>query len=53
MHYAMAAGHEHDDPRPPELAAEPQEWPGLLAPSYQEVIQRDFYRYWSDLMDAE
>jgi phenylpropionate dioxygenase-like ring-hydroxylating dioxygenase large terminal subunit len=53
MHYAMAAGHEQKDPRPPELANEPQEWPGLLAPIYQETIQRDFYRYWSDLMSRE
>jgi phenylpropionate dioxygenase-like ring-hydroxylating dioxygenase large terminal subunit len=52
MHYAMALGHEQEDPRPPELAVEPQQWPGLLAPSYQETIQRDFYRYWSELMNA-
>jgi phenylpropionate dioxygenase-like ring-hydroxylating dioxygenase large terminal subunit len=50
MHYAMAAGRDEIDPRPPEFAGEPQQWPGLLTPPYQETIQRDFYRYWSDLI---
>lgn len=50
LHYAMALGHEATDPRPPELAGEPQQWPGLLTRTYQETAQRDFYRYWSDLV---
>jgi len=50
MHYAMGLGHEAPDPRPAELAGEPQQWPGLLTRTYQEAAQRDFYRYWSDLM---
>lgn len=53
MHYAMALGHEDNDPRPPELAGVPQQWPGLLTPAHQETAQRDFYRHWSDLVSPD
>jgi phenylpropionate dioxygenase-like ring-hydroxylating dioxygenase large terminal subunit len=49
FHYGMAIGHDHDDPRPPELREGPA-WPGLLLPQFSEAIQRDFYRYWAELM---
>jgi phenylpropionate dioxygenase-like ring-hydroxylating dioxygenase large terminal subunit len=52
MHYAMALNQEGRDPRPEELAGEPQQWPGLLMHPFQESAQRDFYRYWSELMSV-
>jgi phenylpropionate dioxygenase-like ring-hydroxylating dioxygenase large terminal subunit len=52
FHYGMALGHDEEDPRPPELRAGPA-WPGRILPEICETIQRDFYRYWAELMDAE
>ncbi|HEX4409418.1 MAG TPA: SRPBCC family protein [Xanthobacteraceae bacterium] len=52
MHYAMAMAQEGEDPRPAALAGEPQRWPGLLTQTFQETAQRDFYRYWSELMNT-
>ncbi len=48
LHYAMALGRDRDDPRPPEWRD--AHWPGLIVPQASEVIQRDFYRYWSELL---
>lgn len=50
-HYAMALGHDADDPRPPEWKGK-ADWPGQIVPQMTEVIQRDFYRYWQQLMDG-
>lgn len=52
FHYGMGLGHEADDPLPPEWRVGPQ-WPGRILPKFSEAIQRDFYRYWSELMGAE
>ena len=49
FHYAMALGREHEDPRPPEWRND-SKWPGLLLPQFSETEQRDFYRYWAELM---
>ena len=49
FHYAMRFGHDEDDPRPPELRDGPK-WPGQILPQFSEVEQRDFYRYWAELM---
>jgi phenylpropionate dioxygenase-like ring-hydroxylating dioxygenase large terminal subunit len=49
FHYAMALGHQFEDPRPPELR-EGKAWPGRVLPQFSEVAQRDFYRYWAELM---
>ena len=51
FHYGMALGHDAEDPRPREQR-EGAAWPGRVIPSMSEVIQRDFYRYWAELMDA-
>jgi hypothetical protein len=29
-----------------------EQWPGHIVSNYSEVMQRDFYRYWRDLMRA-
>lgn len=52
FHYAMALDHEFDDPRPP-AQREGEPWPGRLVPIYSEVAQRDFYRYWVELMEGD
>jgi phenylpropionate dioxygenase-like ring-hydroxylating dioxygenase large terminal subunit len=51
FHYEMAVGHENDDPRPKEWHGQ-EKWPGRLGPQISEVNQRDFYRCWSQMMDA-
>ena len=51
FHYGMALGHEDDDPRPAE-ARQGEQWPGRILPRTSEAVQRDFYRYWAELMDA-
>jgi len=48
-HYAMALGRDDDDPRPPEYLGK-SEWPGKVLPQMTEVIQRDFYRYWEQMV---
>ena len=50
-HYAMAIGHDLDDPRPKQWQGN-TDWPGQLVPQMTEVIQRDFYRYWQSQMDG-
>ena len=50
-HYAMALGHDAEDPRPAEWG-DGAAWPGSLVPQMSEIIQRDFYRYWLQLMDG-
>ncbi|MFM9971572.1 MAG: aromatic ring-hydroxylating oxygenase subunit alpha [Burkholderiales bacterium] len=51
FHYGMAVTREDEDVRPPEQqSSEP--WPGQVLPQYSEASQRDFYRYWAELMDA-
>jgi phenylpropionate dioxygenase-like ring-hydroxylating dioxygenase large terminal subunit len=52
FHYGMALGHEEEDPRPPKLRVG-KSWPGRILPKYSEASQRDFYRYWLELMEAE
>lgn len=52
LHYAMALGHDDDDPRPAEWA-DHEKWPGHTLPRFSEVIQREFYRYWSELMNGD
>jgi hypothetical protein len=49
FHYAMAVGHEDDDPRPEEWRGG-ADWPGRVVPQMTEIIQRDFYRYWQEQM---
>jgi phenylpropionate dioxygenase-like ring-hydroxylating dioxygenase large terminal subunit len=49
FHYEMAVGHDKDDPRPPASNGAPR-WPGLIGPRISEINQRDFYRYWNELM---
>jgi phenylpropionate dioxygenase-like ring-hydroxylating dioxygenase large terminal subunit len=49
FNYAMAIGHDSDDHWPAEVR-DSKRWPGLVLPQFSEVIQRDFYRYWSELM---
>jgi hypothetical protein len=51
FHYEMAAGHDKDDPRP-DASNGATEWPGLLGPRISEINQRDFYRYWNELMET-
>lgn len=51
FHYAMALGRDEHDPRPPEWRGKPH-WPGRLGPRISEINQRDFYRYWSSLMET-
>lgn len=51
LHYAMAIAHDEEDVRPRDLAGAEQ-WPGHIVANYSEVMQRDFYRYWRDLMQA-
>ncbi len=52
FHYDMALGHDAEDPRSPEVRAG-KPWPGKILPKYSEASQRDFYRYWLKLMEAE
>jgi phenylpropionate dioxygenase-like ring-hydroxylating dioxygenase large terminal subunit len=52
FYYGMALGHEMDDPRTPELRSG-KAWPGQILPKVSEASQRDFYRYWLDLMGPE
>jgi phenylpropionate dioxygenase-like ring-hydroxylating dioxygenase large terminal subunit len=49
FHYGMAVGHDEDDPRPAEFRSG-RAWPGRILPRLSEAIQRDFYRYWADVM---
>jgi phenylpropionate dioxygenase-like ring-hydroxylating dioxygenase large terminal subunit len=49
FHYAMALGHDDDDPRPDEWRDESR-WPGKVVPQMSEIMQRDFYRYWREQM---
>lgn len=49
--YHMGIGRDRDDPRPDELRSGAP-WPGLILPQFSEVSQREFYRYWAELMDA-
>ena len=48
-HYAMALGRDDDEPRPSEYLGK-SEWPGKVLPQMTEVIQRDFYRYWQQMV---
>jgi phenylpropionate dioxygenase-like ring-hydroxylating dioxygenase large terminal subunit len=52
FHYAMAIGRDDDDPRPGEWTGNTA-WPGKLVPQMSEVMQRDFYRHWGEIMNAE
>lgn len=49
FHYDMAIGHEDEDPRPAEWCSQPA-WPGKLGPQVSEIVQRDFYRHWNQMM---
>ena len=51
FHYGMAIGHDADDPRPSEWRRKPA-WPGQVSPQVSELNQRDFYRYWGQLMEG-
>ena len=51
FNYAMTVAHDAEDARPPEIDGADQ-WPGHIVPPYSETIQRDFYRYWGELMQA-
>ena len=42
FHYRLMLGHEQDGP---------QGYPGNLGPNPSEVNQRQFYRYWLELME--
>jgi phenylpropionate dioxygenase-like ring-hydroxylating dioxygenase large terminal subunit len=50
--YNMALKDDERETSPPEFASGPR-WPGKILPQFSEVIQRDFYRYWAELMDRE
>ena len=50
FHYAMQIGHDLDEHRPEDIR-DSEKWPGLAVPQFSEVMQRDFYRYWAELMD--
>ncbi len=48
FNYEMGLPTEGVDVRPPEW--QDPRWPGLVLPRFTEDIQRDFYRYWRELM---
>ena len=48
FNYEMGLPGEGVDIRPPEW--QNPAWPGLVLPRFTEMIQRDFYRYWGELM---
>jgi phenylpropionate dioxygenase-like ring-hydroxylating dioxygenase large terminal subunit len=52
FHYDMAIGHDDEDPRPDEWR-DGAAWPGKLGPQISEVVQRDFYRHWENMMEGE
>lgn len=52
LHYGMAIAHDEEDARPRDLDGAEQ-WPGHIVRNYSEVMQRDFYRYWRELMQRE
>lgn len=50
FNYEMGIAGDGVDVRPAEW--QDPAWPGLVLPRFTEMIQRDFYRYWSSLMAA-
>ena len=52
FHYDMVLGDDAAVTTPEEFG-DTRAWPGKILPQYSEVIQRDFYRYWAELMDRE
>lgn len=52
FNYQMGMGHEEDE-LPGLEGGQDEELPGLIAPQITEVPQREFYRYWGELMDKE
>ena len=49
FNYAMGLSRDDAaDPRPPEWQTDA--WPGKIAPEVTEAAQREFYRYWTQLM---
>ena len=52
LNYRMGIDRKGDDHRPAELKGLAPDWPGYVAPIYTEACQRDFYRYWAELMQA-
>jgi phenylpropionate dioxygenase-like ring-hydroxylating dioxygenase large terminal subunit len=48
FHYGMGIGHERADDGDGEWPLD--RLPGLVAPQYSEVSQREFYRYWNELI---
>jgi phenylpropionate dioxygenase-like ring-hydroxylating dioxygenase large terminal subunit len=49
LHYGMGIEHDEGD-GPSERVDGAEAWPGRMVEPYSELIQRDFYRYWSSLM---
>jgi hypothetical protein len=52
FHYDMVIGDDERDLTPEEFSGKTA-WPGKILPQFSEVIQRDFYRYWAELMDRD
>ena len=53
FHYAMGLGHENDPglrERLREQGVDAAHLPGRIGPYNAEANQRDFYRYWAELM---
>ncbi len=49
FNYTMGLAEEARDIRPTEVEGA-EEWPGTIVPTFSETNQRNFYRYWSELM---
>jgi phenylpropionate dioxygenase-like ring-hydroxylating dioxygenase large terminal subunit len=49
FNYSMKLEEDSKDVRPPEVEGAEQ-WPGAIVSTFTEANQRDFYRYWNELM---
>ncbi len=52
FNYEMATNHEEDSPMPADWAGQ-ADWPGRIVPRVSEIVQRDFYRHWNDMMERQ
>ena len=51
FNYEMGLPQSGVDARPSEW--QDPRWPGMVLPRFTEEIQREFYRYWAELMDEK